>query len=131
MKRNLCASCSHFLVCNKKAEYEGACSATASAIEGSKDVVEVDVRCRFFLGDESLLRCLSKDDINKVGIEELDLSVRSYNCLSRAGCKTVGDICCMTHDDLCRVRNLGRHSVDEIIKVLSKYGLALKEAEQI
>ena len=77
MKRNLCASCSHFLVCNKKAEYEGACSATASAIEGSKDVVEVDVRCRFFLGDESLLRCLSKDDIHKVGIEELDLSVRT------------------------------------------------------
>ena len=63
-------------------------------------------------------------------IEDMDMSVRSFNCLSRAGVKNIGQICNMNYDDLCQVRNLGRKSVDEIISKLNMYGLKLKDGEE-
>lgn len=62
-------------------------------------------------------------------IEELELSIRSYNCLKRAGVNTIGDLCRMTPSDLMKVRILGRKSCDEIISKLNKLGLSLSEEE--
>lgn len=58
-------------------------------------------------------------------IEELDLSIRSYNCLKRANINTVGDIAKRSFDNLMHVRNLGRRSADEITRVLTKIGVKL------
>ncbi len=62
-------------------------------------------------------------------IEEMDLSVRSYNCLKRANIHTLGDLTKKTEDDMLKVRNLGKKSLDEVIYKLESYGLALKEKE--
>ena len=63
-------------------------------------------------------------------IEDLDLSVRSFNCLKRAGIDTVGDLVDKTEDDMMKVRNLGRKSLDEVKKKLQELGLALKTPEE-
>ena len=60
-------------------------------------------------------------------IEDLDLSVRSYNCLKRAGINTVADLVNKTEDDMMKVRNLGRKSMDEVKKKLQELNLSLKE----
>ena len=62
-------------------------------------------------------------------IEEMDLSVRSYNCLKRAGIHTIEDLTKKTEDDMLKVRNLGKKSLDEVIFKLNSYGLKLKEQE--
>ena len=75
----------------------------------------------------------SEDDkqqqILKMAIEEMDLSVRSYNCLKRANIHTVEDLTKKTEDDMLKVRNLGRKSLDEVINKLDSYGLALTKQE--
>lgn len=60
-------------------------------------------------------------------IEELDLSVRSYNCLKRAEINTVSDVVAMTEPELMKVRNLGRKSLDEVKAKLDELGLGLKK----
>lgn len=60
-------------------------------------------------------------------IEDLDLSVRSFNCLKRAGIHNVGDLVEKTEDEMMRVRNLGRKSLEEVKKKLDELGLALKK----
>ncbi|MBE5752550.1 MAG: DNA-directed RNA polymerase subunit alpha [Clostridiales bacterium] len=76
----------------------------------------------------------SEDDkqqqILKMLIEEMDLSVRSYNCLKRANIHTVEDLTKKTEDDMLKVRNLGRKSLDEVINKLASYGLALSKQEE-
>ena len=67
--------------------------------------------------------------ILQMTIEELELSVRSYNCLKRAGKHTVEDLTKMTEDDMLKVRNLGKKSLDEITFKLESYGLKFKEKE--
>lgn len=62
----------------------------------------------------------------EMSIEEMDLSVRSYNCLKRAGIHTVEDLTKRTEDDMLKVRNLGRKSLDEVIAKLKSYGLDLR-----
>lgn len=76
---------------------------------------------------EAALASLPKLDIKPedITLEELELSVRSYNCLKRAGMSTLRDVAEMTFDELCHVRNLGKKSVDEICAVLTKYGIKL------
>ena len=59
-------------------------------------------------------------------IEDLDLSVRSFNCLKRANINTVRDLVAMTEEELIKVRNLGRKSLEEVKKKLSDGGLSLK-----
>lgn len=73
---------------------------------------------------------------NDVLIEELDLSVRSYNCLKRAGINTVEDLINRTDEGLIRIRNLGRKNFEEIKRKLefvdtSKIDVAIKEIETI
>lgn len=67
--------------------------------------------------------------IRNMRIEEMDLSVRSYNCLKRANIHTVDDLTKKTEDDMLKVRNLGKKSLDEVIYKLGTYGLSLKEKE--
>lgn len=67
--------------------------------------------------------------INATPIEELDLSVRSFNCLKRAAINTVGELILKTEDDMMKVRNLGRKSLDEVKKKLSELGVALATPE--
>jgi DNA-directed RNA polymerase subunit alpha len=60
-------------------------------------------------------------------IEELDLSVRSFNCLKRAGINTVEDLVAKSEGDMMKVRNLGRKSLEEVINKLQTMGLSLRE----
>ena len=72
----------------------------------------------------------SKDKINDMPIEELELSVRSYNCLKRAGISTVKELCNKTSDDMMKVRNLGRKSLEEVLQKLSDLGLSLRSGDE-
>lgn len=71
-----------------------------------------------------------KTQILEMNIEDMDLSVRSYNCLKRANIHTVEDLTKRTEDDMLKVRNLGRKSLDEVIAKLTGYGLSLKSSEE-
>ncbi len=74
-----------------------------------------------------------KENIGKVlqmAIEELDLSVRSFNCLKRAEIDTVEDLVARTEEDMIKVRNLGRKSLEEVIQKLHSLGLELKKVEE-
>ena len=64
-----------------------------------------------------------------MAIEDMDLSVRSYNCLKRANIHTVEDLTKKTEDEMLKVRNLGRKSLDEVILKLQSYGLSLANKE--
>ena len=65
----------------------------------------------------------------EMSIDELELSVRSYNCLKRAGINTVAELCDKSPDDMMKVRNLGRKSMEEVEQKLSELGLSLKMLE--
>lgn len=66
-----------------------------------------------------------KTQVLELSIEELDLSVRSYNCLKRAGINTVEDLANKTEEDMMKVRNLGRKSLEEVLNKMNELGLAL------
>ena len=65
-----------------------------------------------------------------MSIEELELSVRSFNCLKRAGIATVEDLTNKTGSDMMKVRNLGKKSLDEVIAKLHALGLDFAEEEE-
>lgn len=67
--------------------------------------------------------------ILEMSIEDMELSVRSYNCLKRANIHTVEDLIKKTQDDMLKVRNLGKKSLDEVIHKIESYGLHLREEE--
>ena len=71
-----------------------------------------------------------KEKVLEMSIEELDLSVRSYNCLKRAGINTVEELCNKTSDDMMKVRNLGRKSLEEVLAKLKELGLQLQPTEE-
>ena len=68
-----------------------------------------------------------KEKVLEMTIEELDLSVRSYNCLKRAGINTVEELTYKTEEDMMKVRNLGKKSLDEVSKKLEELGLSLRK----
>lgn len=70
-----------------------------------------------------------KEKVLEMTIEELDLSVRSYNCLKRAGINTVEDLTNRTEEDMMKVRNLGRKSLEEVLQKLNALGLSLAPSE--
>lgn len=70
-----------------------------------------------------------KEKVLEMTIEELDLSVRSFNCLKRAGINTVEDLIGKSEEDMMKVRNLGRKSLDEVIAKLSSLGFGLSQEE--
>lgn len=63
-------------------------------------------------------------------VEELDLSVRSFNCLKRANIHKVGDLIEKTEDDMMKVRNLGKKSLDEVVAKLNQFGLSLRQEDE-
>ena len=71
-----------------------------------------------------------KDKILDMTIEELDLSVRSYNCLKRAGINTVYELTQKTEDDMMKVRNLGKKSLEEVEQKMEALGLSLRSTEE-
>ena len=73
---------------------------------------------------------VKRDRVLEMTIEELDLSVRSFNCLKRAGIDTVEDLINRTEEDMIKVRNLGRKSLEEVIQKLNSLGLCLKKDEE-
>ncbi len=92
----------------------------------------VDLSGEAFAGDSVMVE---KDDKGKekaleMTIEELDLSVRSFNCLKRASINTVEDLINKTEDDMMKVRNLGRKSLEEVINKLASLGFALRADEE-
>jgi len=72
----------------------------------------------------------TKDKLLEMTIEELDLSVRSYNCLKRAGINTVGELTQRSEEDMMKVRNLGRKSLEEVALKLKDLGLTLRKSEE-
>ena len=70
-----------------------------------------------------------KQQVLAMAIEDMDLSVRSYNCLKRANIHTVEDLTKKTEEEMLKVRNLGRKSLDEVILKLESYGLSLEKKE--
>ena len=70
-----------------------------------------------------------KDEILDMSIDELELSVRSYNCLKRAGINTVKELTNKTPDEMMKVRNLGRKSLEEVLAKLKELDLQLNQAE--
>lgn len=71
-----------------------------------------------------------KEKVLEMNIDELELSVRSYNCLKRAGINTVEELCSKTSDDMMKVRNLGRKSLEEVLAKLKELGLSLSSGEE-
>ncbi len=114
----------------------GTISAQEAVSLGAKVLIEhlnlfVDLSGDAYAGADFLVE---KDDKGKekvleMTIEELDLSVRSFNCLKRAGINTVEDLISKTEDDMMKVRNLGRKSLDEVINKLASLGFTLSANE--
>ena len=71
-----------------------------------------------------------KEKILEMNIEDLDLSVRSYNCLKRAGINTVAELVQRDEDEMMKVRNLGRKSLEEVQQKLAQLGLSLRSNEE-
>ncbi len=71
-----------------------------------------------------------KEKVLEMTIEELDMSVRSFNCLKRAGIDTVEDLTNKTEEEMIKVRNLGKKSLEEVIQKLHSLGLDLKKVEE-
>ncbi len=71
-----------------------------------------------------------KEKVLEMNIDELELSVRSFNCLKRAGINTVEELCAKTADDMMKVRNLGRKSLEEVLAKLKELGLELSTAPE-
>lgn len=71
-----------------------------------------------------------KEKVLEMTIEELDMSVRSFNCLKRAGIDTVEDLTNRTEEDMIKVRNLGKKSLEEVIQKLHSLGLDLRREEE-
>ena len=72
----------------------------------------------------------NKTQILEMTVEELDLSVRSFNCLKRANIHKVEDLISKSEDEMMRVRNLGRKSLDEVIAKLNSLGLSLRRDDE-
>ena len=68
-------------------------------------------------------------NVLSMSIEDLELSVRSSNCLRRAGINTVEELCNKTPDDMIKVRNLGKKSLDEVLLKLKQLNLHLRSSE--
>ncbi len=84
-------------------------------------------------GDVEVVVEKESDEVDKtleMPIEELDLSVRSFNCLKRAGINTVGQLIEKTDEEMIKVRNLGKKSLEEVKQKLANLGLSLKPSEE-
>jgi DNA-directed RNA polymerase subunit alpha len=98
-----------------------------------EDHIRMFVNLSDSIGAMEILVDNTQDEEKKVlemSIEDMDLSVRSYNCLRRAGIHTVEDLTRKSEDDMLKVRNLGRKSLDEVIQKLGAYNVLLRPKEE-
>ena len=116
---------------------------TTNGTVSAKEVVSLSAKlmneynCLFIelvenMENSSILVSREEDKVHKLlvmSVEDMDLSVRSYNCLKRAGINTVEDLIKKSEDDMLKVKNLGRKSLDEVIHKLESLGLGLKTNE--
>jgi DNA-directed RNA polymerase subunit alpha len=72
----------------------------------------------------------NRDRLMDMSIEELDLSVRSYNCLKRAGINTVAELLNRTEEEMMKVRNLGKKSLEEVTQKLAELNLSLRSSDE-
>ncbi|MGB9847148.1 MAG: DNA-directed RNA polymerase subunit alpha [Desulfotomaculales bacterium] len=72
----------------------------------------------------------NRNKLLEMSIEELDLSVRSYNCLKRAGINTVEELIQRNEEEMMKVRNLGKKSLEEVVKKLNELGLSLRKSDE-
>ena len=115
----------------------GTISAKEAVALGAKVLTEhlnlfVDLSADAYAGDSIMVE-KGENGKNKAldtTIEELELSVRSFNCLKRAGISTVEDLIAKSEEDMMRVRNLGRKSLDEVINKLASLGFSLHQDEE-
>lgn len=115
----------------------GVISAQEAVSLGAKVLTEhlnlfVDLSGDTYAGDSIMVEKDDKAQATVLGmtIEELDFSVRSFNCLKRAGINTVEDLISKSEDDMMKVRNLGRKSLEEVINKLQSLGLSLRDEEE-
>ena len=105
---------------------------TSLAAKIMNDHIRLFVNLVSDMDEHEILKKDTEDPGTKVlemSVEDLDLSVRSYNCLKRANIHTVEDLTKRTEDDMLKVRNLGRKSLEEVVKKLEDLGLGLKSQE--
>jgi DNA-binding CsgD family transcriptional regulator len=107
-------------------------------VEVQKQKVQYQKLCQEYEFLAEVLNSANNLDVGRVTVEvldiplsELNLSVRSYNCLRRASKNTLKDITDMTEPELKRIRNLGNKSADEIIDCLKRHGLELRKVEEL
>ena len=89
-----------------------------------------DKECELAFGSYDVICTDKEEELLSKGIEDLDLSVRSYNCLRRAGIVTIKDLISETDNDIIKCRNLGRKSYMEIKIKLNELGLDLLQEEE-
>lgn len=124
------------LLLNMTERYKKDCSANDSY---SLEAIYNKVKALYFLDkqpDEQGLKQIqnflfpsdeiNKDNTNNIKIQNLSFSKRTFHCLDRANIKTLGELLCLSEDDLLRIRNLGVQSLNEIIETLNNYDLALR-----
>ncbi|QQK07073.1 DNA-directed RNA polymerase subunit alpha [Miniphocaeibacter halophilus] len=80
--------------------------------------------------EEEVEDTVDKDELYSISIEELDLSLRSFNCLKRAGIDTVGDIVSKTTDEMCKIKNFGKKSLEEVENKIHGMGLLFANEEE-
>lgn len=98
-----------------------------------KDHIDLFVNLVDFMSDVDILVSTTVEEPKKVmemSIEDMDLSVRSYNCLKRANINTIEDLTRKSKDDMLKVRNLGLKSLEEVINKLEGMGLSLRNDEE-
>ena len=108
------------------------CEIISLAAKIIEEHIHLFVKLSGSMGGIEILQSPAPDSMQTIltmNIEDMDLSVRSYNCLKRANIHTVEDLTKKTEDDMLKVRNLGRKSLDEVINKLISYGLKLKDKE--
>lgn len=117
------------------AEKKGKADACAAAIEAfyrnaleEAEKAEAAERAEKALQDaKETSRTGVSTEIRNTPLRELDLSVRSYNCLYRHGCNCLGDVLKLTRRDLMHVRNMGKHSVEEVVAMVESHGGKIEE----
>lgn len=114
----------------------GTLTATEAVSKAAKILTEhlnlfVDLSIEASAGEVFIERAADgKEKVLEMTIEELDLSVRSFNCLKRAGINTVEDLTQKTEEDMMKVRNLGRKSLEEVVAKLNSLGFGLSNVEE-
>jgi len=115
---------------------DGTCTAKEAVSLAAKVVTEhlnlfVDLSGDAYSGDIMVEKDdKGKEKVLEMTIEELDLSVRSFNCLKRAGINTVEDLISKTEEEMMKVRNLGRKSLEEVVAKLASLGFGLSEEDE-